>query len=194
MAEWTDWPTAAFADDRTVHAGVTRAYIHDNLEVAYEESGFDLDTWTSNDPNGGISYLLHDSILTYEIFAEWVPLPIPVSPARGGGWRQLGLDVEVEMENGATKAYFRFFLHTTPATPAISATTGEAEGAEGATITTTSLVWERQQAVIDIPQDVAVIRCDDGVLSPMVWLHLSSKVDNATHEARVRSVHLYEVP
>jgi hypothetical protein len=193
MADWTDWPAATFVADRTIHAGITRLYLQENLQVAYDESGYDIEVWNSNDPAKN-AYHQHDSIATYEVFAEWTPIQVPITPKLGGGWRSILIDAEIRMENGATKAFFAFFAHRLPTTPAISATTGLPDGCTSTTVSTTSLVWERVSNTLAIPDDVAVIRCRDGVSSPMIWIHLASKVTTATHYAQLRSVHISEVP
>lgn len=192
MADWTDFPAAAFAADRSVHAGATRLYLQDNCEVAYDESGFDLDTFNSCDPNKA-SFLSHTPGITYDIFDEFYPMPIPVSPALAGGWRSILVDAEISMGAGAVKAYFCFFLHLDPWVPEILAT-GAAEGASSVILTTVAAAWGRASGTITIPEELAVIRLDDGVVSPMCWLHLSCKTDVAAKACHLRSLRLSEVP
>jgi hypothetical protein len=176
MTYWINTPVT-LAADRTIHAGITRYWLQDNLRTVMEQSGYNHDVTIRDLPTTAITTVDDD---TWAWVTGLTPFPIPIWHAQGGGWRTYTFDVLSKSQS--TDITLRVHLLKQKTSPPIDSVTGDVIVDGGVTsayadLTITAAAWARHDGTITIGD------ADQASVGPVtldqVWVHLAAWVTGA---------------
>jgi hypothetical protein len=192
MTYWINAPTA-LTSDQTIHAGITRHRLQDNLRVVCEQSGYNHDITIRDLPAIAITTVDDD---TWAWIAGLTPFPIPIWRSQNGGWRAYTFSVLAEAQS--TDITLRIHLLKEKTSPPIDATTGDVIVAGGVTTAFEDVVIGAG-GFARVAGSVTPTEYDTARVGPVTleraWVHLAAWVTGAPggdDELYIRAIHVKE--
>ncbi len=108
------------AADISIHGGMTRVLLQDNLTHCYEQSGYDLDT-----PPINATAISYSAGISWGWVTDYFPHAIPIYPKQGSGYRTYTIGLHVY---SAVAGNLKVYLTQHPTSYPIDAYTGAVEG------------------------------------------------------------------
>jgi hypothetical protein len=106
--------------DISLHAGITRKHLQDNLLHCYEQSGYDLDT-----PPINATAITFAATTSWSWANDYLPHAIPIYPKQGDGFRTYTIGLHMY---SAVEGSLRVYLTQHPTALTLDSTNGEVGG------------------------------------------------------------------